>query len=307
MKSSKVDIEEGSGNIFADLGLPEADVLLLKSQIVTELSHLVQERGLTQTESAKLMGIAQPDLSNLVRGDLRGYSVERLIRMLTVFDRDVEIVVKPRKIKDKAGRITFKSDEVHKGSSALVSISYDAPIETLKVRFHDGSTYCYFDVPAPIYEALLKDSSRSLSLLAKIRDQLNFSAYLPHVEFDQQSLGGGQPTATKADVSRQRKEGVRRKSLSSSTMRSVGYDAAAKILEIEFPDGDVYRYFEVPPEIWRAFENAPSKGLFFSGEIRDRFSFERVGKTRSRRSVKEMDVNTGPSSSTYRTRSAVRR
>ena len=69
---------------------------------------------------------------------------------------------------------------------------------------------------------------------------------------------------------------MRRKPVSSSAMRSVGYDETARALEIEFPDRDVYRYLEVPPETWAAFENAPSKGLFFSGEIRDRFRFSRL-------------------------------
>jgi hypothetical protein len=70
-------------------------------------------------------------------------------------------------------------------------------------------------------------------------------------------------------------------------MRSAGYDDAERALEIEFPDRDVYRYFDVPPQVWRAFESAPSKGLFFSGEIRDRFAFERVGKARPGRGVKD--------------------
>jgi hypothetical protein len=99
---------------------------------------------------------------------------------------------------------------------------------------------------------------------------------------------------------------MRRKPVDSSAMRSAGYDEATRTLEIEFPDGDVYDYFGVPREIWRAFEDAPSKGLFFSGEIRDRFAFERVGKARSRRS-KSARVSAGSPSSARRARSGAGR
>jgi predicted XRE-type DNA-binding protein len=98
----------GSGNIFADLGLPDAEDLLLKSQIVVELHRLIKARKLTQTAAAKRIGIGQPDLSNVLRGRFRGYSAERLMRMLTAFDQDVEITVRPRRRRTgEGGRITF--------------------------------------------------------------------------------------------------------------------------------------------------------------------------------------------------------
>jgi hypothetical protein len=95
---------------------------------------------------------------------------------------------------------------------------------------------------------------------------------------------------------------MRRKPVSSSAMRSAGYDEAARALEIEFPDRDVYRYLDVPPEVWRAFEDAPSKGLFFSGEIRDRFDYARVDKARPR-AVKGARVGAGSPSPARRARS----
>lgn len=102
--------EIGSGNIFADLGLPDAEELLLKAQIVVALHRLIEARHLTQTEAAKRIGIGQPDLSNVLRGRYRGYSAERLMRMLTAFDQDVEITVRPRGGKSKqAGRIRFNA------------------------------------------------------------------------------------------------------------------------------------------------------------------------------------------------------
>jgi len=110
MKKPRIKMEVASGNIFADLGLPDADELLLKSQIVITLRHLIKARKLTQTEAAKRIGIGQPDLSNVLRGRFRGYSVERLMRMLTAFDQDIEITVRPRRGKSKdGGRITFKA------------------------------------------------------------------------------------------------------------------------------------------------------------------------------------------------------
>jgi predicted XRE-type DNA-binding protein len=103
----KVKIEKGSGNIFADLGLPDADTHFLKAQIVAELYRITNERKLTQTGAGKLMGISQPEVSRMFKGNFREYSVERLMGFLTTFDRDVEIVARPRKKSGKSGRITF--------------------------------------------------------------------------------------------------------------------------------------------------------------------------------------------------------
>ena len=109
MTKRKIEIYEGSGNVFADLGLPNPEERLLKANIVSELRRLIKERGLTQVKAAKLIGIHQPDLSLLLRGDFNDYSVERLMKMLTVFEQDIEIVMKPNRKAGKPGRITFKS------------------------------------------------------------------------------------------------------------------------------------------------------------------------------------------------------
>ncbi len=109
-KKRPMKVEVGSGNIFADLGLPDADDMLLKSQIVVQLHSLIKAHKLSQTEAAKRIGIGQPDLSNVLRGRFRGYSVERLMRMLTTFDQDVEITMRPRRSKKgHAGKITFNT------------------------------------------------------------------------------------------------------------------------------------------------------------------------------------------------------
>ena len=98
---------KGSGNIFADLGLPNAEEHQLKAVLVVQLKHLIVERGLSQVATAKLVALKQPDLSKLLRGQLKLVSVEKLLRMLTAFDQDVEITVKPHRKRGETGRITF--------------------------------------------------------------------------------------------------------------------------------------------------------------------------------------------------------
>ena len=101
--------EKGSGNIFADLGLPNAEEHQLKAALLVQLKRQIAERELTQTAAAKLIDMKQPDLSKLLRGDFRLVSVEKLMRMLTAFDQDIEIRVKPHRKRGEAGRITFLS------------------------------------------------------------------------------------------------------------------------------------------------------------------------------------------------------
>lgn len=103
----KSKIEAGSGNIFADLGLPEAGPHFLKAQIVAEIYRLATAAKLTQTQVGKRLGVSQPEVSRMFRGHFREYSIERLMEFVTSFDRDVEIVVRPHRKSGKAGRITF--------------------------------------------------------------------------------------------------------------------------------------------------------------------------------------------------------
>jgi predicted XRE-type DNA-binding protein len=106
--TEKIEVHEGGPNIFADLGLPDAGTHFLKAKIVAELYRLTNERKLTQSKAGKLMGISQPEVSRLFKGHFREYSVERLIGFLTAFDRDVEIVARPRRKEGARGEITFK-------------------------------------------------------------------------------------------------------------------------------------------------------------------------------------------------------
>ena len=100
--------EKSSGNVFADLGLPNADELLLKAQITHEIERAMKLKKLTQAKAATLMGAAQPDLSNLLRGRFKGFSVERL--MLTKLGRDVEVVVRPAARRKAVGGITLRRE-----------------------------------------------------------------------------------------------------------------------------------------------------------------------------------------------------
>jgi predicted XRE-type DNA-binding protein len=108
MTKRRSTIEKGSGNIFTDLGLPDADDMLLKSSIVVELRRLIAQRKLTQTAAAKLVAVSQADLSKILRGQFRGYSEAKLMRMLTAFGQDIEITTRPRRKSGEAGRIIFR-------------------------------------------------------------------------------------------------------------------------------------------------------------------------------------------------------
>lgn len=101
--------EAGSGNVFADLGFPDAEEHLLKAQIVTEIHKIMRSRKLTQTKAGELIGIGQPSVSRMLRGHFREYAVERLLQFLTVFDRDVEIVIRRRDKPGTRGQVTVRA------------------------------------------------------------------------------------------------------------------------------------------------------------------------------------------------------
>ena len=87
--------EVGSGNVFADAGVPNAEEHLVKAHLVYKIDTLMKERCLKQVEAATLFGVRQPDVSKMLRGDFRQFSVERLLRFLVALGQDVEIVVRP--------------------------------------------------------------------------------------------------------------------------------------------------------------------------------------------------------------------
>ena len=90
-----VEIEKSSGNVFADLGLPDADRLKIKSGLVIEITKAVRNLGLSQEEAGRRMGLSQPKVSGLLRGDFSNVSERKLMDCLNRLGFDVEIMVKP--------------------------------------------------------------------------------------------------------------------------------------------------------------------------------------------------------------------
>ena len=101
-------IEHGSGNVFADLGRPDAETHLLKAELVARIDQIIRKRRLTQAHAADLLGISQPDVSRLLRGNFRDYSVERLLRLLTTLGRDVEITIRKPPTR-RQGRLSIEA------------------------------------------------------------------------------------------------------------------------------------------------------------------------------------------------------
>lgn len=93
--NKKIAVEEGSGNVFADIGLPDPEERLAKANLAIRISEAIRARRLTQTRAAHILKIDQPKISRLLRGQLSGFSTERLLHFLTLLGRDIEITVKP--------------------------------------------------------------------------------------------------------------------------------------------------------------------------------------------------------------------
>ena len=99
------NVQSSSGNVFADLELANSEELLIKAQIVRQISSLIATRKLTQTEAAEILGIDQPKVSALLRGKLSGFSTQRLFRFLNALGSDVEIRVIPKPESEFQGEI----------------------------------------------------------------------------------------------------------------------------------------------------------------------------------------------------------
>ena len=92
---SKKGNETGSHNVFKDIGVPNAEEHFIKAQLVFKIDAIMKKRGMKQVEAANLFRVRQPDISKMLRGKFRQFSVERLLRFLVALDQDVAIVVKP--------------------------------------------------------------------------------------------------------------------------------------------------------------------------------------------------------------------
>lgn len=99
-----VTVTQGSGNVFADLGLPGSEEELVKARLVVVLRELIEQNGLSQTAAGKRLGIAQPDVSKLLKGRVAGFSLERLLGFVRALGTDIEIKLKPTRA-DREGHM----------------------------------------------------------------------------------------------------------------------------------------------------------------------------------------------------------
>jgi predicted XRE-type DNA-binding protein len=93
MPKRERDYIVSSGNVFADLGVAKPEEALAKAELAHKITLLVREKRLTQLEAAKLLGVDQPKVSALIRGQLSGFSLERLMRFLLLLGQDIKITV----------------------------------------------------------------------------------------------------------------------------------------------------------------------------------------------------------------------
>jgi predicted XRE-type DNA-binding protein len=91
-----IHVTKGGGNVFRELGLPDADLLQAKADLVHQISLLIEERGLSQMQAADVLRVTQPKVSALLHGRLDGFSMDRLVRFLNALDQDVKISVRPK-------------------------------------------------------------------------------------------------------------------------------------------------------------------------------------------------------------------
>ena len=100
-----IHVEGTYDNIFAALGRADAEDLLAKAELARALRRIVRERGLTQAGAAEILHVGQPEVSDVVRGRLAGFSLERLSRLLTGLGQDVRIVVQPKPASRKTATV----------------------------------------------------------------------------------------------------------------------------------------------------------------------------------------------------------
>ena len=102
-----IPVEEGSGNVYKDLGYPDSESMLVKAQLTAKIAEIVQRRALTQTRTAEILGLTQPKVSALLKGQFRGIWEHRWLECLTRLGRDVHIVITPTPRSRSNGRLTL--------------------------------------------------------------------------------------------------------------------------------------------------------------------------------------------------------
>ena len=99
--SEKEKIQRGSGNVFADIGVGHPERVQTRAQVMFRIAEVLRERGLTQVQAAKLLGIPQSKVSCLMNGKLSAFSLDHLFEILNGLDKDVEIVIHPKQPREK--------------------------------------------------------------------------------------------------------------------------------------------------------------------------------------------------------------
>jgi predicted XRE-type DNA-binding protein len=118
MRKKHEAVELGSGNVFVDLGFADAGERKLRAQLALRVNNLIAERKLTQAKAAALFGIPQPHVSEHKNYKLSRFSSERLLRFVTLLDRDVEIVIRPKGKGQAAGLVSVSIDDTVRGRMA---------------------------------------------------------------------------------------------------------------------------------------------------------------------------------------------
>ena len=106
------NVEPSSGNVFSDLGLPEASEKQTRVRLAVAINQIIEGRHLSQADAAGLLAINQPKISALANYKLDGFSVERLLNFLTALDRDIEIVIRNKPRSRKSGKIMVSQNQL---------------------------------------------------------------------------------------------------------------------------------------------------------------------------------------------------
>ena len=95
MHDEQITVTQRCGNVYEDLGLPDAKEMLVKAQLALSIARIIKSRGLTQSKAAKIIGLSQPKLSYMLNGKFRGISEAKMLECITRLGRDIQIVIQP--------------------------------------------------------------------------------------------------------------------------------------------------------------------------------------------------------------------
>jgi len=118
-ENEEIEVYKGSGNPFADAGFSNPEEALAKAELARQIYKVIKSKRITQTQAAKIMGIAQPKVSEIVRGKLSGFTIDRLMRFLRLLGRDVEIHIKKHEQKNRNPWLAVVDETRPKGKRAF--------------------------------------------------------------------------------------------------------------------------------------------------------------------------------------------